>query len=225
MRRAPERGVSPPLEMFEDDVTDRLFVLNAERAAEERALGLVAGKKKKSGKKAKKKRDVHEGQATLFSPPVKAEPSPPPIDEDEPSVVTEEEAEPEIETSEMILQWLSENPGWHARGNVLEAIEIGVAEWNAALDDLIESGEVERKGEKRGTRYRWRGDDGRLLAWWFSEHPGWHARQDIMEELEIDAGSWNRAIRELVESEEVVRKGEKRGTRYRWWEDEESSLA
>jgi hypothetical protein len=52
----------------------------------------------------------------------------------------------------------------------------------------------------------------------FAEHPGWHARQDVLQELEIDAGSWNRAIRELVESEEVVRTGEKRGPRYRWWE-------
>ncbi|MCP4550395.1 MAG: hypothetical protein GY835_28385, partial [bacterium] len=55
------------LEAFEDEVIDRLFVLNAERAAEERALGLVADKKKKL-KKPEKKRDVHAGQTDLFAP-------------------------------------------------------------------------------------------------------------------------------------------------------------
>ena len=44
-------------EAFEDEVIDRLFALNAERAAEERALGLTSknGKRKKTAKPRKKK--------------------------------------------------------------------------------------------------------------------------------------------------------------------------
>ncbi len=123
-----------------------------------------------------------------------------------------------------VLDWLDAHAGWHARADVLADVDLTEAEWNQVIGVLVETGEVERKGEKRGTRYRWRGDDRRLLAWWFTEHPGWHARQEIVTDLEIDAGSWNRAIHELVESDEVVRKGEKRGTRYRWWEHEERLL-
>ena len=58
------------LEAFEDEVIDRLFVLNAERAEQERVLGLggASGKKgKKTSKKGgAKKSPGHEGQKGLF---------------------------------------------------------------------------------------------------------------------------------------------------------------
>jgi len=146
--------------------------------------------------------------------PSPAEPSPQP---ERP----EEKAEPSGDVSGWVKNWLSENPGWHARADVIAAVEIDVGDWNRAIEELLASGEVERTGEKRGTRYRFRGDDRSLVAWWFAEHPGWHSRQEVLEDLEIDAGTWNPAIRELVAEGEVVRTGEKRGTRYRWWEDEE----
>ena len=47
------------LEAFEDEVIDKLFVLNAERAEQERVLGLGASKK---GKVSKRGGGVHEGQ-------------------------------------------------------------------------------------------------------------------------------------------------------------------
>jgi hypothetical protein len=51
------------LEAFEDEIIDRLFVLNAERAEQERVLGLGS----KKGKKASKsKKGVHGGQKGLF---------------------------------------------------------------------------------------------------------------------------------------------------------------
>lgn len=57
------------LESFEDEIIDRLFVLNAERAEEERRLGLAAAAQAKGGKKVasgKKKGSSHEGQGGLF---------------------------------------------------------------------------------------------------------------------------------------------------------------
>ena len=54
------------LEAFEDEILDRLFQLNAERATEERVLGLEGGGKGgKARKKAKASRS-HEGQKGLF---------------------------------------------------------------------------------------------------------------------------------------------------------------
>ncbi len=53
------------LEAFEDDIIDRLFLLNAERAEQERVLGLGASKKK-GGRKGKKGGGVHAGQKGLF---------------------------------------------------------------------------------------------------------------------------------------------------------------
>ena len=57
------------LESFEDEIIDRLFVLNAQRAEEERRLGLAAAAQGKGTKKSpagKKKKAHHEGQDGLF---------------------------------------------------------------------------------------------------------------------------------------------------------------
>ncbi len=50
---------------------------------------------------------------------------------------------------------LDGHPGWHARAAVLADVALTEAEWNQVTGVLAETGEVERKGEKRGTRYRW----------------------------------------------------------------------
>lgn len=57
-----------------------------------------------------------------------------------------------------ILGFLSANDGWHAKADVLVATNITDGQWNAAIADLIAGGRVERKGEKRGARYRLVGD-------------------------------------------------------------------
>ena len=44
------------LEAFQDEVIDRLFVLNAEQAAEEERLGLRGKKKGKGAKKTRRKK-------------------------------------------------------------------------------------------------------------------------------------------------------------------------
>ena len=57
--------------------------------------------------------------------------------------------------AERILGWLRERPGWHARADVLAELgDLSAAQWNEAIRELVSFGEVERRGEKRGTRYR-----------------------------------------------------------------------
>lgn len=147
---------------------------------------------------------------------------------------------PSSPSAEGILAWLGTQPGWHARSDILADLDLSTGDWNVAIRQLVDSGQVEKKGEKRGTRYRLTGPDpdaaddqdddlssadasvsagetpaDRIHAW-LAERPGWHARGDILADLDdISGGDWNQAIRELVTFGEVERKGEKRGARYR----------
>ncbi|MCP3962315.1 MAG: N-6 DNA methylase [bacterium] len=57
--------------------------------------------------------------------------------------------------SERILAWLRAHPDWHARAEVLAALgDLSASQWSSAIRELAEFGEVEKMGEKRGTRYR-----------------------------------------------------------------------
>jgi len=56
--------------------------------------------------------------------------------------------------SQVILRFLSAHDGWHAKADVLAATGITDGQWNAAINDLISGGGVERQGERRGARYR-----------------------------------------------------------------------
>jgi hypothetical protein len=53
-----------------------------------------------------------------------------------------------------ILDYLNRQPGWRAKAEVLAATGIAEGQWKAAIDELIGAGEIDRQGEKRGTRYR-----------------------------------------------------------------------
>ena len=53
-----------------------------------------------------------------------------------------------------ILGFLNANDGWHAKTDVLAATGITDGQWNSAIAELIAGGKVERKGERRGARYR-----------------------------------------------------------------------
>lgn len=53
------------------------------------------------------------------------------------------------------LAWLRDHSGWHARADILAALDdLSAGKWNSAIRELVEFGEVEKKGQKRGTRYR-----------------------------------------------------------------------
>lgn len=49
---------------------------------------------------------------------------------------------------------------------------------------------------------------------WLQSNEGWHSRSDITDSLRMTTSVWNQAIKELVSSGKVNRKGKKRGTRY-----------
>ena len=57
-----------------------------------------------------------------------------------------------------ILDFLCAHPGWHAKADVLATTGITDSQWNTAISSLISDGNVERQGERRGTRYRFAGE-------------------------------------------------------------------
>lgn len=59
--------------------------------------------------------------------------------------------------AQAIAEHLRAHPGWHAKSDVVAATGITDGQWNAAIADLIGSGRVERRGERRGARYRFAG--------------------------------------------------------------------
>jgi hypothetical protein len=62
------------------------------------------------------------------------------------------------ESVEVLARFLRANRGWHAKKDVIDAAVITPIEWNAAITKLLDSGVVERKGDRRGARYRARAD-------------------------------------------------------------------
>ena len=59
-----------------------------------------------------------------------------------------------VTSATVILGFLNTNSGWHAKTDVLAATGITDGQWNAAITDLVAGGKVERRGERRGARYR-----------------------------------------------------------------------
>ncbi|CAN7279815.1 Eco57I restriction-modification methylase domain-containing protein [Acidovorax sp. LjRoot117] len=53
-----------------------------------------------------------------------------------------------------VVDFLKQRPGWHAKADIVIGAGISEREWSGAIAELTASGEVERQGEKRGTRYR-----------------------------------------------------------------------
>ncbi|MBS1943341.1 MAG: restriction endonuclease subunit S [Bacteroidetes bacterium] len=53
-----------------------------------------------------------------------------------------------------IHNWLQAHPGLHARSAILAGTGVAATAWNAAIKQLLEAGQVERQGEKKGARYR-----------------------------------------------------------------------
>ncbi len=53
-----------------------------------------------------------------------------------------------------IVEFLRAHPGLHGKCTILAASGTDAAAWNAAIKELLEGGQVERQGEKKGARYR-----------------------------------------------------------------------
>lgn len=61
--------------------------------------------------------------------------------------------------TEAILKCLRGQLTWLAKLEIITAASISDGQWNAAINDLISRGLVERQGERRGMRYRCSGDE------------------------------------------------------------------
>lgn len=58
------------------------------------------------------------------------------------------------EPAQAILGYLRTHAGWYAKRDVLGTTGLTDGQWHTAIGDLVAQGHVERKGGKRGTRYR-----------------------------------------------------------------------
>ena len=56
--------------------------------------------------------------------------------------------------TEKILSYLETQDSWLSRSDILANSDIPDGQWSAAIKELLESGAVERLGERRGARYR-----------------------------------------------------------------------
>ncbi|WP_164606441.1 hypothetical protein, partial [Pseudomonas viridiflava] len=61
--------------------------------------------------------------------------------------------------TEAILRCLRGQLTWLAKLEIITAASISDGQWNAAINDLISRGLVERQGERRGMHYRCSGDE------------------------------------------------------------------
>lgn len=56
--------------------------------------------------------------------------------------------------STKILAFLKARRAWLSKSDILAYVDIPDGQWNAAINDLLERGSVERQGERRSARYR-----------------------------------------------------------------------
>lgn len=120
------------------EVLRRLSELNRQRYEEEVAQGLHADAAPRASTRV-----------TRTSRATNAAMAQPSFDFDGGTATTANGATP----AAVILNFLNARDGWHAKADILAATGITDGQWNAAIADLIASGQVKRQGEKRGARY------------------------------------------------------------------------
>lgn len=119
------------------EILRRLSDLNRQRYEEELAQGLHGGTSTNCPNRANRPRvDVPEQQGLDF--------------DTAPVACTSTQSD----IHAAILNHLLSQGGWHTKANILAATGISDGRWNAAINELIALGKVERQGEKRGARYR-----------------------------------------------------------------------
>ncbi|GAB5519470.1 MAG: hypothetical protein RhofKO_17210 [Rhodothermales bacterium] len=121
------------------EVLSRIAELNRERHEEEVAQGLQrkARGKKGSRKASKKDKSKSPGQTGLDFGAYSAGTS-----------------DATGDPARIILDYLRARSGWHAKSDVVAFTGLTDAQWSTTISELVEQGHVERKGQKRGTRYR-----------------------------------------------------------------------
>ena len=128
-------------------VLDRLLALNHKRYAEEVDAGLhyaQASNPRSSTTRRRQPTAVHEGatpQRDLFDAP-------------QPGLF-DKPAMPQDAVS-TIRSYLRQHPGWHGKDAIINGSGCPPERWNMAIRTLLDSGLIERQGERRGARYRLR---------------------------------------------------------------------
>jgi len=132
------------------EILDRLLELNHQRHAEEVAAGLHD---KKANKPAAK-RDPNpaptgatpqvdmfgHAQLDVFNTPDNEATPPAP--------------NKSASDASALLDYLRTHPGWHSKDAILTGSGFPANRWSVEIKSLLDSGQVEREGEKRGARYR-----------------------------------------------------------------------
>lgn len=132
------------------EILRRFAELNRQRYEEEVAQGLHGSKG--DGAVTRKPR-THRAETSL-TPQPSFDFGDAPANESEYLMVAEPSANYQNDSARIVLLHLTTNPGWHAKADILAATALPAGQWNAAINDLISGGQVERQKEKRGTRYR-----------------------------------------------------------------------
>ena len=131
------------------EVLDRLLELNHQRYAEEVAAGL-------HDKKAGKAKSPATRQRQQTAVPSGATPQPDLFDTPQlglfDTVTTAQDPAAAIRT------YLRQHPRWHGKDAIVTGALCPPERWTAAIKILLDSGQVEREGEGRGAKYRWRGN-------------------------------------------------------------------
>ncbi len=133
------------------EVLKRLLALNHQRAAEEAQAKPVKEKKAKKAKGAKAAPGVQQAglfpEGGLFAP---QEEEQAPTGKRSPGRPPKGDA---AATAEAILAWLHAHPGLHGKSAIVEGSGTDAAQWNAAIKQLVEEGQVKMEGVKKGARY------------------------------------------------------------------------
>lgn len=130
------------------EVLDRLLELNHQRYAQEVAAGLHDKKPAKAATTPKRRAAAAPDRQNtleleLFSPePTPAAPAAAP----QPRAV--------LVGPSPILDHLRAHPGWHSKDAILSATGWPDNRWNTTIRTLLDSGQVQRQGEKRGAKYQ-----------------------------------------------------------------------
>lgn len=122
------------------EVLDRLLELNHQRYAEEVAAGLHEKKTAKAPKAVKRAPTpaAADVQSDLFAEPIAL-----PVQTRVPA-----------SGSSPIVDYLNAHPGLHSKDAILSATGFPENRWNVTIRQLLDSGQVQRQGEKRGAKYQ-----------------------------------------------------------------------
>jgi hypothetical protein len=133
-------------EKARNEVLDRLTILNKERHVQEQASALTKPKAKTVTKKPKPEAPIP--QMALFDEPVS---------ETHASLVAKVKKGNQwgAESIDQILAWLEDKaPNWYTKEAILTACGASAADWQPAIDELLNDGDIESKIVDSILRYR-----------------------------------------------------------------------